>query len=526
MRHASAALVVITAGVAIGCARQPVVDRAALKTISLPDLSLMEPQVQRQIQDQYAALTSKSGSAATPQDELAAEYGAMGKLLLSAESLGAAETCLQNAQTLAPGEPRWPYYLGHLHKARAETEKSVAAFARALELQPADVATLVWLGNAYLDEDRAELAEPVFTKALSIQPQSGAAMSGLGRAALARRDYAEAVRKLEAALALSPQASAIEYPLSLGYRGLGDAGKADAHLRRRGDKEPIPIDPWMDEVRGLLHSVVASEKRGLRALDGGDYRAAIESLRQGLIYAPDNTALRHELGTALYLSGDAKGALNEFTEITRRSPGFAKAHYSLGMLLASQGRVGDAVERFAAAVKADPDYPAAEFQLAEALRRTGRTAESLSHYTHVIKADPKTAEVRIGYAMALGRLGRYLEARRALTDAMQAIPDQPSLGQALARVLAAAPNDRVRDGRQAVAITQALMQKPHSVDLYEAVAMSLAELGQYDQAVQWQRGAIAAAMKEGHAELGDAMAANLRLYESHMPCRTPWRNDQ
>ena len=148
--------------------------------------------------------------------------------------------------------------------------------SRALELQPADVATLVWLGNAYLEEDRAELAEPVFTKALAVQPQSGAAMSGLGRAALARREYAEAVRKLEAALALSPQASAIEYPLSLGYRGLGDAGKADAHLRRRGDKEPIPIDPRMDEVRGLLHSVVAYEKRGLRALDGGDYRAAID----------------------------------------------------------------------------------------------------------------------------------------------------------------------------------------------------------------------------------------------------------
>jgi tetratricopeptide (TPR) repeat protein len=144
----------------------------------------------------------------------------------------------------------------------------------------------------------------------------------------------------------------------------------------------------------------------------------------------------------------------------------------------------------------------------------------------VIKADPKTAQVRIGYAMALGRLGRYLEARRALTDAMQAIPDQPSLEQAFARVLAAAPDDNVRDGGQAMAITQSLMKQPHGVDLYETMAMTLAELGQYDQAVQWQRGAIAAAMKEGHAELGDAMAANLRLYESHMPCRTPWRNDQ
>src|SRR5436190_3158918 len=469
-RNAAALLVVMLAGVGIGCARKPAVDRTALKTISLPDLSLMEPQVQRQIQDQYNGLTSKSRSAATPQDELAAAYGEMGKLLLSAESLEAAEACLLNAQTLAPGEPRWPYYLGHLYKARAETEKSAAAFARALELQPADVATLVWLGNAYLDEDRPELAEPVFTKALSIQSQSAAATAGLGRTALTRREYAQAAAKLEAALALSPQASAIEYPLSLAYRGLGDGAKADAHLSRRGDKEPIPVDPWMDDVRGLLHSVVAYEKRGLRALEGADYRAAVEAFRQGLTYAPDNPALRHELGTALYLSGDAQGALDEFTEVTRRSPGFAKAHYSLGMLLVAQGRAGDAVDRFAAAVKADPDYPGAEFQLAEALRRTGRAADSLSHYTHVIKSDPRMPEARVGYAIALGRLGRYKEARRTLTDAIQALSNPPSLSQALARLLAAAPDDSVRDGRQAMAIIQSLMKQPHGVDLYETMA--------------------------------------------------------
>ena len=34
------------------------------------------------------------------------------------------------------------------------------------------------------------------------------------------------------------------------------------------------------------------------------------------------------------------------------------------------------------------------------------------------------------------------------------------------------------------------MTQPHGVDLYETMAMTLAELGQYDQAIQWQRGAI------------------------------------
>ena len=484
--------------------------------VVLPDLSTAEAPVRDQINTAYAALSSKRNDAGT--------YGELGKLLLAAEYLEAAEPCFLDAQALAPREARWPYYLGHLYKARSETEKAVKAFERARELQPDDVAVLVWLGNAYLDSDHPESAEPVFARALTLQPQSAAAMAGLGRAALARRQYADAVRNLESALALSPQAAALEYQLSLAYRGLGDAGKADAHLARRGDKDAIPIDPWMDEVRGMLHSSVAYENRGLSALQRGDYRAAIESLRQGLTYAPDNAALRHELGTALFVSGDTEGALHEFTEITRRSPGFAKAHFSLGTLLASQGRYAEAAEKFVAALKADANYPGAELQLGDALRRAGRADEALSHYKHMMALDPRLAEARVGYAMALARLARYREARDVLAEGMR--PDEPAVAQALARVLAAAPDDRVRDGRRAVAIAQALMQKPHSIDLYEVVAMSLAELGQYDQAAQWQRGAIDAAMKEGHADLGNAMAANLKLYESHMPCRTPWRNDQ
>lgn len=499
--------------VTIACARTP-----PLRPVVPPDLSSAEPSVRDQINAAYAAIASRKTDASA--------YGETGKLLLAAEFLEAAEPCFLNAEALAPKEPRWPYYLGHLYKARAEADKSAAAFERARLLQSGDVATLVWLGREYLDADHPDLAAPVFVKAVSLQPRSAAAISGLGRAALARRDYAEAVRHFEEALALSPQATALEYQLSLAYRGLGDVGKADAHLSRRGDRDAVPIDPWMDDVRGALHSAVAAENRGLSALERGDYRGAIEAFRQGLTYAPDNAAIRHELGTALFVSGDPQGALDELTEVTRRSPGFTKAHYSLGMLLASQRRFAEAVDRFAAAVRTDPNYPGAEFQLAEALRRAGRSGDALAHYAQALRLDPRSPDVHVGNAMALARLGRYVEARQTLTAARRLLPDQASIAQALARVLAASPDARVRDGREALAITQALMRQPHGIDLYEAVAMASAELGQYDQAVQWQRGAMDAATKEGHPDLAGTMTSNLRLYESRMPCRTPWRDDE
>jgi tetratricopeptide (TPR) repeat protein len=501
--------------VLIACTRTPA--PPPLTAIVLPDLSRTEKSVQDQINTSYQLVQSKKTDANA--------YGELGKVLFAAEFLEAAEACFLDAQALAPTEARWPYYLGQLYKLRGEAAKSANAFERALALQPNDVATLVWLGNEYLETDRADAAQSVFQKAVSLQPRSAAAYSGLGRAALARKDYGSAVTQLEHALELSPKASAVEYPLGLAYRGLGQTEKAEAHLRQRGDKEAVPIDPWMDDLRATLHSAVAYENRGIRALDNGDYAAAVNDFRNALAVVPDDPSLRHELATALYASGNTQEAFNEFTEITKRSPGFAKAHYSLGMLVASQGRLADAVEQFASAVKADPNYPGAELQLAEALRRSGRAADALSHYSRVIALDPHAADARLGYAMALARLQRYRDARDALLDAMKVQPDQPALSQALARLLAAAPDERVRDGRRATEIVQTLLNKPHDVDVYEAMAMALAEIGLYDRAVEWQQGAIAGAGRSGRPDMASHMTENLKLFQNHTPSRMPWRDD-
>jgi tetratricopeptide (TPR) repeat protein len=176
-------------------------------------------------------------------------------------------------------------------------------------------------------------------------------------------------------------------------------------------------------------------------------------------------------------------------------------------------------------VKYDPSYVEARMQLADALRRNGRLEESLSHYADVIRTSPSISQARFGYAMALVRLRRYQEARDRLADAMKTYPDQPGFAHALARVLAAAPDDRVRDGRRALALTETLLKQQKTMALAETMAMTLAESGEYEQAVKWQREAMAAAEVSGRADLMPAMAGSLRLYEAGRPCRTPWRDD-
>ena len=217
--------------------------RQALKPVSLPDISTAAPSVQTQLRERYAGLELKIQNAATPGPELAEAYGDMGKLLMATEYLDPAEVCFLNGRELAPGDMRWPYYLGHIYRFRNQPAQAAEYFEQALRLKPEDVAALVWLGDMQLAQSRPEAAAPPLEKALSLEPRSPGALYGLGRVALARGDYGQAVKHLEGALALSPEASRIRYPLALAYRGLGNRQQAEANLKRRGDAELTWPDP-------------------------------------------------------------------------------------------------------------------------------------------------------------------------------------------------------------------------------------------------------------------------------------------
>jgi tetratricopeptide (TPR) repeat protein len=521
---AAAPIFALVAGLA--CSRRAQ-EPASLRPISQPDLARASESVKAQLQDAYASLTltTEDRDANTPPRSDA--YGRLGMLLMAAAFLDEAEACFLNAESLAPGELRWPYYLGHLYKAKGETDKSAAAFERALEATPDDPTTLVWLGDAYLDQGRPDAAIRVLERALARQPQSAAALFRLARASLAKNESARAIGQLEQALALDRNAApVIHYQLSVAYRQLGDLAQADRHVRQRGPGEVRPPDPLMQELESLLESAIAYEVRGARALDARDWPVAAADFRKGIALAPNEPSLHHKLGTALFLSGDARAAREEFEAALRLSPAFVKAHYSLGVLLGSSGHPDQAIAHLSAAVKQDPTYVDARLRLADMLRMNGQPAEAIAHYREAANLDARVIDAPLGTVMALVTLGRYAEARDRLRDGMQQYPDQPAFAHLLVRLLAAAPDDRVRDGPAAEALMRGLLAKEQRTGaLAEMMAMTMAELGQFGEAATWQRDAVADAERAGKGERARSLAQTLSLYERRRPCRTPWRAD-
>jgi hypothetical protein len=128
--------------------------------------------------------------------------------------------------------------------------------------------------------------------------------------------------------------------------------------------------------------------------------------------------------------------------------------------------------------------------------------------------------------MAFVRLRRYREARDSFADGVVRFPDQPLFKLALARLLAAAPDDRIRDGRRAMAIVDELMKGPQSIELAETAAMGLAEVGRFDQAIDAQRSVLEAARTANLEPVVRRATENLQRYERREPSRRPFADDE
>ncbi len=414
--------------------QRPQIQAQPSSAVTLPDLSPLANSVQHQLRETYAQLTTTLAKEGASSADRADAYAALGRILMAAKFGSEAANCFSHAQALAPGDARWPYYLGHAYLRTGERALAITAFARAALLKPDDLLARVWLAESYLDDGQLAAARTSFQTALALQPQSAAALFGAGRTALALGSYGEAVQMMEKALSADPRASAVHYPLAMAYRAVHDVANAEAHLRQRGNTYPELTDPLIREADTVLASPIALEGAGLDALRSGDFSAAIAAFRRGLALQPDDLSLRYWLGAALYASGQPAEAEREFVAVVRQSPDYAKAHFSLGAIADANGRTAAAIERYQAAVRADPTLPDARLRLAADLQRIGQMDAAFDQYDAVTKLDPGVAEAWIGGGQCLLALGRKERARDWLARALRLHPARPELAQLQARL--------------------------------------------------------------------------------------------
>lgn len=528
------ALTVVMAGVAgqAGtCSAQNSASHTADKPLHLvevpqPNLDGLDAPVQEQIRKSQASLAAAMAQKDAPRARLAAAFGKLGQIYQAYGFDDAALACYRNASQLDTRPFPWFYYQGYLRQKNGDAEGAERDYRLALTFNPSDDPALLHLGGLELSLDKQGAARDCFAKAAA-GPNAAAALSGLGKVALAEHQYDTALTDFNEALARDPQATSLHYQLAMAYRGLGDLPHVQQQLQIRGDQEPAIRDPLLDQIDLLKEGKLALVQRGGAAMREGRFADAVSAYRQlAGLDAADPLAYEY-LGVALARQGKPDEALREYAHALQLEPNSASAHYDIGILLLQQRKEGEAIDQFRQAVQLDPALVTAHFQLANLLMRKRDDAGAEKEYGAVVTLDPRNEFARFMQAMAAVHQGAYSRARSLLEDAAAALPDDPDIANALARVLSAAPDAAVRDPGRALRIVASLVrnQRGEPLEVGTTLAMALAAVGQYQQAAAYQQTVIEQLEAAHQDTLAHSLRQNLTRYREGKPCAEPWASD-
>ena len=216
---------------------------------------------------------------------------------------------------------------------------AIAAYRKALNLDPGQAATHFNLGNALKDRGDQEEAIAAYRLAVQAHPDHFRAWNNLGTILHERGDHAGAVEAYEAALRIQPA-----YPT-----GLSNLGNT---LNRMGEREP-----------------------------------ALTAFNRALALQPDYPAAHNNLGTLWQEEGDLAAATAAYGRALELRPDYPEAHYNLGTVRHEQGALEEALACYRRALELRPAYPNAELSLAMVLLMRGEYAQGWRHYERRFQAD-------------------------------------------------------------------------------------------------------------------------------------------
>jgi tetratricopeptide (TPR) repeat protein len=208
---------------------------------------------------------------------------------------------------------------------------------------------------------------------------------------------------------------------------------------------------------------------------------------------PDSAPL-HDTIASLYLAlNRPQDAVRHFRAAAHIDPDSAAPHFNLGTALTVAGDYESAVLEYQRALAIRKDYAQAHNNLGSILLQTGSLQDAIGHINEAIRLDPNNAQAHYNAGIATLRQGKQADAVAHLKRAVQLAPDSPAALVDLAWLLAAAPQDSLRDPGLAIRLAERAVSLTNRMDAgaLDALAAAQASNEEFDRAVDTADAALA-----------------------------------
>jgi tetratricopeptide (TPR) repeat protein len=353
---------------------------------------------------------------------------AHGDAFLKLGDTGEASASYFRALKLRPEFPPALDGLARVHDSRAEEEKAIEFFSRAIRSNRGFADAYTHLGDIYLRNGRFEQAVRLLAEAVTIRPDFAPGLNRLAQAYAQLGLTNEAVATIRKAVELEPGSASHRAALGHIQLSLG----LDQNARESFD-EAVELDPALPEARRGLAELARRDGDYEQAL--GQLDIALDDPRIDSIESRTLREYRAELETestrlaeltALDDSGEAtaedyrelagiytvRRRWDDAIEFQMNAPATPEDKDILGYLLFEAGRYRDAnaiYSELAASLGRASD----QVNRGVTLALLGDHAEALAAYQRAVELDDASAEARLFMGNALMRLGRKDEAVQA-----------------------------------------------------------------------------------------------------------------
>lgn len=368
------------------------------------------------------------------------------------------------------------------------------------------------------------------------------------RVLLATKQYPAAVAQLEAGLRQNPDHRGCIERMAGVLELMQRWDEANRYVRRIIDLSPVPALAFDEQIRfaGNLASGGKSQEalRQMNALlqehhsdpdlafqlnshiayvylQQGDASSAIGHCRAAVAAKPNHLMARVNLAVSLLDTGDAAAAAAEAAQLKDRlPPADTQIATSLARIYSRMGNVAEARALFERAIKASPQQIQVRLDYCDFMASAGLVREATAFLRDLLNRHPNIPAGHSTLAKVLIQQGGYAEAAAALRRHLARSSDDLNAKLQLARLLAAAPDDRLRDGREALRLAQEVVAAQPGTPLgLDAMAMAHAEQGDYVRALEIQQRLAASVPGPEGRELRERLVS----YQAKRPYRLPLR---
>lgn len=471
----------------------------------------------------------------------------------------AAIPLFEKARDIRPDYAALYVHMGRSVEQLGKWDEARTLFQKALEFDPRSALAYAGVGRSQLAAGNISEARTALERALELDPNCGVAFASLAQV-YDRQGEAERAEVMTARAADAPQQGTIDDPVLGELEAMGRS--TDQVINRAGVLARAgAADRAVEELNALIKAQPSRAEAyialGQHQLQLQRFEDGLASFRQARTLDPNSLNAQLGIADALRFARRPGEALKEYREVINQNPSFGEAYRGLGICLIQQNELTGAAVQLRKALELLP----ADRSVRSALSRLEYFEFHDQAVVDVLKpllpsvdvaAPPDRitldailysglAKLRLGededgtaliesaiaaghdaglVAHELGEIGRSDLGIAILRQALQRNPNDVNAIFSLVYELSASPDDRVRNGAEALQLAQRVMQRGvGGFRGLEMLACAYAEVGRFADAIEALEQAKAVASQGAPQVVVTQIENKLELFRRNEPFR-------